>query len=207
MRISAPRVPLFGVASMFATIVACSGEIAPLGGQDGGASAAAQGSADSGASNDPSVDGSTTSFGDAGGTVTIPSTCASIPPLKTYLTPETLEPVLIGKWVRQCGAPEVAGEVDGVEFAADHTFYPLRRAANGSLDRVSVAGPEGGPPRIESWTIFVDGQGYLLIGDRWTGDPPGPPYPLTYSAPKFSPDGKQMLLTYAPWGDVYARAE
>jgi hypothetical protein len=135
----------------------------------------------------------------------LPPTCTMPSNLVTYMTPADLEPVIVGKWVRQCGQPEVTGEVDGVEFAADHTFWPLRRNAQGLLERVLPPDPDGGPGHVESWTAFVE-SGRLEIGDSWDGTPTSPPYPYTYDAPKFTPDGKQMALLYAPWLDLYERA-
>jgi len=136
------------------------------------------------ACSDPGPDGGT----DANPPACIADGDSTVP----YETDAQFDALVVGRWIRCAGEPQAEGEEVGVEFTADHFFYPLRHGANGAIERVEGDGSDGGQP----WVLGTNYDGPTVVFSGGS---------FTISAPHFYSGGQKMVLVYAPWGATYTR--
>jgi hypothetical protein len=119
-----------------------------------------------------------------------------------YSTVAELDALVVGRWARCDGPPQLQGEGLGVEFTEGRVVFPLERASNGAVERVPpVTGV--GP---ESWVALID-EGRPLLVFMWASSPSKSMTSIVIDGPSFFDGAEQMFLPYAPGGATYARLE
>jgi hypothetical protein len=111
----------------------------------------------------------------------------------TYRSEGEIQALLVGRWQR-CKAPQVKGEDVGVEFTADHHWYPLTRRDGVVVRQMGV--DYGG-----EWKYLPPGEKSLLNGQP----EPEAQFMLTAitNPPKFTNDPRQMRVLFSPVLSVY----
>jgi hypothetical protein len=120
-----------------------------------------------------------------------------------YGTVAELDGLVVGRWARCEGPPQLAGEVLGVEFTEGRVVWPLRRAPGGAVESVQPA-PGVGP---ESWFAIVDPGGHLRLVFAWASSPTKTRSSIVIDGPGFFDGAEQMFVPYAPVGASYVRLE
>jgi hypothetical protein len=123
-----------------------------------------------------------------------PPDCDVVPAsFVSYQSEAELQALLVGRWQR-CVAPQVAGEDVGVEFTADHRWYPLTRV-DGVVVRRTGADYGG------AWKYLPPGEPNLISGQP---DPRGQ-FVITAitDPPKFTENPRQLRVLLSPILSVY----
>jgi hypothetical protein len=117
----------------------------------------------------------------------------SPPSFVQYQSEEELQRLLVGRWQR-CVAPQVAGEDVGVEFTADHRWYPLTRVDGAVVRRTGV--DYGG-----EWRYLPPGEPNLISHQP---DPRGQ-FVITAitDPPRFTDNPRQLRVTFSPVLSIY----
>jgi hypothetical protein len=111
----------------------------------------------------------------------------------SYESEGELQALLVGRWQR-CKAPQVKGEDVGVEFTADHRWYPLTR-------RDGVIVRQTGVDYGGEWKYLPPGEKSIISG---APDPRGQ-FVLTAitDPPQFTSDPRQLRVLFSPVLSVY----
>jgi hypothetical protein len=111
----------------------------------------------------------------------------------SYQSEAELQLLLVGRWQR-CIAPQVAGEDVGVEFTADHHWYPLTRVGGAVVRRTGV--DYGG-----QWKYLPPGEPNLISGKP---DPRGQ-FVITAitDPPRFTEHPRQLRVLFSPVLSIY----
>jgi hypothetical protein len=134
---------------------------------------------------------------DAGAQACGSSTVADAP----YTTVAELEALVVDRWIRCDGPPQLADEELGVELTEGRVIFPLRRASDGAFERVPPA-PGVGP---ESWSALLDWRGRPRLVFMWASSPSKSRSSFVIEGPGFFDGGRQMFLPYAEVGATYVR--
>ena len=139
----------------------------------------------------------------AAGEATSP-VCASFPVADApYRTVAELDALVVGRWARCHGPPQLEHEELGIEFGEGRVISPLRRAPGDAVEPVPP--PPGVGP--ESWSALLDGSGHPRLVFMWASAPSKTRSSFVIEGPSFFDGGRQMFLPYAEVGATYARFE
>jgi hypothetical protein len=119
-----------------------------------------------------------------------------------YTTVAALNALVVDQWARCDGPPQLEDEALGVELTEGRVIFPLRRAADGTVERVLPVPGGDGP---ESWAALLDDSGRVRLLFLWASSPSKNRSSFVIEGPSFFDGGHQMFLPYAEVGATYAR--
>ena len=112
-----------------------------------------------------------------------------------------LDALVVGRWARCKGPPQIAGEQLGVDFTEGRVILPLAHAPDGGAEDVPPT-PGVGP---ESWSALVDASGRVRLLFLWASSPSKDMSSIVVDGPTFFDGAEQMFLPYGEVGASYTR--
>jgi hypothetical protein len=112
-----------------------------------------------------------------------------------------LDALVVGRWVRCEGPPQIEGEELGVDFTEGRVILPLVRGPDGG-DQDAPPAPGVG---AESWSAIVDSSGSVRLLFLWASSPTKDRPSIVVDGPTFFDHAEQMFLRCDEGGATYAR--
>jgi hypothetical protein len=118
-----------------------------------------------------------------------------------YSTVDELDALVVARWARCAGPPQLEDETLGVALTPGRLMMPLERGPDGAVVTVPPV-PGVGP---ESWAAFEDAWGHPRIVFMWASSVSKSMSSFVIDGPFFFDGGEQMFLPYSRVGATYVR--